>query len=76
MQETTTVSVKVTKEERAKMRKLGVSPSKVLREAIQHAIKVKLAERLDKRLNRIKKDLDKISEKEITDIIREDRDLR
>ncbi len=76
MQDYTTISVKISKEEREEMRELNIKPSKIVRVAIRN----KLREERIRRLKAIRSKMDLIFEKlpteDITASIREDRDSR
>ena len=68
-----TVSVRIPKDLRNKMRKLGIKPSKVLRLALEKEVKMKEAERLEREIEELKPVLDGVSVREIVKGLREDR---
>lgn len=76
MQEYTTISVKIPKDEREEMRRLNIKPSRIVRIAIRNKLK---EERLRK-LRIIRSKMDEIFQRlpteDITASIREDRDSR
>ena len=76
MQECVTVSVKIPKRLREKMRWLKIKPSKVLRDALEDEVRKKEIEALKAEINSLKPTLDKMSAEDIGKSIREDRDSR
>jgi antitoxin CcdA len=72
----TTVSTKIPKELKEKMRELKIKPSKVLRKAIEDEVRRREAERLKEEIERLKPILDKVSVEEVVKDIREDRARR
>lgn len=72
----TTVSVKVPSELKGKMETLGIKPSKLLRRAIDEAIRKGEVRRIKDEIERLKPLLNKISVEEIVGSIREDRECR
>ncbi|MEM3695624.1 MAG: type II toxin-antitoxin system CcdA family antitoxin [Candidatus Bathyarchaeia archaeon] len=69
----TTVSIKIPKEVKEKMKELKIKPSKLLKKAIEDEIKRREAERLREEIERLKPVLDRVSMEEIVKGIREDR---
>lgn len=76
MSKYTTVSTKIPKELKEKMRELKIKPSKVLRKAIEDEVRRREAERLKEEIERLKPLLDKVSVEEVVKGIREDRARR
>ena len=71
-----TVSVKIPENLKEKMKRLGVKPSRVLRQAIEDEVKKKEVEKIKKDAVALKHTLDKISLEHIVKSVREDRDRR
>ena len=71
-----TVSTKVQKELKEKIKKLNIKPARLLRKALEDEIKRREAEQLKEEIAKIKPILDRISTEEIVKSIREDRDSR
>jgi hypothetical protein len=69
-----TVSTKVRKELVEKARELGVSISEVLRKAVEEEVRRRELERLERSLDELGGVLEKIDVKEVTRLIREDRE--
>ncbi len=73
MQETTIISVRVSKRVRAKIRRLGISPSKVLRKALEDEIKARMIKDVQAELAGHRKALARISLEEVLEDLRQDR---
>ena len=73
MSKYTTVSTKIPRELKEKMKELKIRPSKLLRKAIEDEVRKREAERLKEEIERLKPILDKISVEEVVRGIREDR---
>ncbi|MEM2902737.1 MAG: CopG family transcriptional regulator [Candidatus Bathyarchaeia archaeon] len=71
-----TVSVKVPLEVKEKLKELGLKPSKVLRKAIEDAIREEEVKRLKRRIEAVQATLAKIPVEEVVKSIREDREGR
>ena len=71
-----TVSTKIPAELRAKMEKLKIKPSKVIRKAIEEEVKKREAEKLKLEIEKLKPILDRVSAEEATKSVREDRERR
>lgn len=71
-----TVSVKVPLEVKEKLKELGLKPSKVLRKAIEDAIREEEVKRLKRRIETLQATLAKIPVEEVVKSIREDREGR
>ena len=76
MSKYTTVSTKIPKEVKEKMKELKIKPSKLLRKAIEEEIKRREAEKIKEEIANLKPVLDKVSMEEIVESIREDRTRR
>ena len=76
MPECVTVSTKIPKQLKEKMRTLKIKPSKLLRKAIEDEIKRKEAEQLREEINKLRPILEKVSIEDIVVSIREDRESR
>ncbi|MGA2683037.1 MAG: type II toxin-antitoxin system CcdA family antitoxin [Candidatus Bathyarchaeia archaeon] len=74
MPECVTVSTKIPKQLKEKMRTLKIKPSKILRKAIEDEIKRKEAEQLKQEIIRLKPILEKVGMEDIVSSIREDRE--
>ena len=72
--ECVTVSTKIPKQLKEKMRTLKIKPSKLLRKAIEDEIMKKEAEQLRKEIEKLKPILEKLSIEDIVTSIREDRE--
>ncbi len=71
-----TVSTKIPEELKAKMEKLKIKPSKVLRKAIEDEVKKREAQKLKLEVDRLKPILSKVSVEEAVKSVREDREHR
>ncbi|MGQ9538540.1 MAG: type II toxin-antitoxin system CcdA family antitoxin [Candidatus Bathycorpusculaceae bacterium] len=76
MSKYTTVSTKIPKELKEKMRELKIKPSKLLRKAIEDEVRRREAEKLKEDISKIKPLLDKVSVEEVVKSVREDRRRR
>ena len=76
MPECVTVSTKIPKQLKEKMRTLKIKPSRLLRKAIEDEIKRKEAEQLRVEIDKLKPILEKVSIEDIVKSVREDRDSR
>ena len=74
--ECVTVSTKIPKQLKEKMRTLKIKPSRLLRKAIEDEIKRKEAEQLREEIDKLKPILEKVSIEDIVKSIREDRESR
>lgn len=70
------MSVKVPEDLKDRMKRLGIRPAKVLRKAIEDEVRKEEAKLLDRKLERLRPVLDKVSPEEVVKSIREDRDKR
>lgn len=71
-----TVSVKIPRELREKMEKLGIKTSEVLRKGIEEEVSKREVERIKGSISSLRPILDKISLEDVVRGIREDRDSR
>jgi post-segregation antitoxin (ccd killing protein) len=71
-----TVSTKIPKQLKEKMRRLKIKPSKILRKALEDEVKKREVEELKKEIANIKPTLEKITMHNVVKSIREDRDSR
>ena len=76
MQDYTTISVKISKEEREEMRKLNIKPSKIVRVAIKNKLKEERIRKLKTMRDKMDIIFEKLSTEDIIVGIREDRDSR
>jgi hypothetical protein len=67
------VSTKIPAELKAKMEKLKIKPSRVLRKAIEDEVKKREAQKLKEEVDRLKPILSKMSMEEVVKSVREDR---
>ena len=74
--DTTTISVRITVEERSKMRKLGIKPARVLKMALDKEIRTREIEALMQKAKHIHKTFAKLPVETVVASIREDRDSR
>ena len=71
-----TVSTKIPKQLKEKIKQLNIKPSKLLRKAIEDEIRRREAEKLKEDIEKLKPTLNKVSVEDIVKGIREDRTLR
>lgn len=71
-----TVSVKIPEDLKDRMKRLGIRPAQVLRKAIEDKVRKEEAKLLDRKLERMRPVLDRVSSEEAVRYIREDRDRR
>ena len=71
-----TVSTKIPKQLKEKIKQLNVKPSKLLRKAIEDEIRRREAEKLKEDIEKLKPILNKVSVEDIVKGIREDRTRR
>lgn len=71
-----TVSVKVPRETKEKMKQLGIKPSELLRKAIEEEIRRRHVQRIKEEIQNLKASLDKIPMETVIQSIREDRERR
>lgn len=71
-----TVSVKIPKELRDKLRRLGIKPSSFLRRAIEEEVRRLELERLKSEIERLRPVLERIPMEDVIRSVREDRETR
>lgn len=71
-----TVSVKVPAEVKQKMRKYGIKPSKLLREALEQEIRKREIEEIKSEIQELGDALDRIDMAQVVSTIRADRETR
>lgn len=71
-----TVSVKIPREVKEKLKRLGIKPSELLRKAIMEEIRNREVEDLEREIENARDILSRISTEYITQSIREDRESR
>ncbi len=71
-----TVSTKIPKQLKEKMRQLKIKPSGILRKAIEDEVKKREMEELKQEINKLKPILEKVSMDDIVESVREDRESR
>ena len=76
MSKSVTVSTKIPKQLKEKIKQLNVKPSKLLRKAIEDEIRRREAEKLKEDIEKLKPTLNRVSVEDIVKGIREDRTLR
>ena len=76
VQQTVTVSTKIPKQLKEKIRRLKIKPSKILRKALEDEVKKREVEELKEEIHRLKPVLEKVTTEDIVKSIREDRDSR
>ncbi len=70
----TTVSAKITEEEREELKKLGLNPTVIIRKAVQEEIKKARDKKLIEKMKRVAPMISKLKLDEIISDIREDRE--
>lgn len=70
----TTVSAKITKEEREELKKLGLNPTVIIRKAVQEEIRKARNKKLIEKMKRVAPMISKLKLDEIVSDIREDRE--
>ncbi|MCJ7613721.1 type II toxin-antitoxin system CcdA family antitoxin [Candidatus Bathyarchaeota archaeon] len=76
MSKSVTVSTKIPKQLKEKIKQLNIKPSKLLRKAIEDEIRRREAEKLKEDIEKLKPTLDMVSVEDIVKAIREDRTRR
>ena len=76
LQECVTVSTKISKQLKEKIRRLKIKPSKILRKALEEEVKKREVEELKEELKKLKPALERVSMDNIVKSVREDRDNR
>ncbi len=76
MTQSVTVSAKISKQLKEKMRRFKIKPSKILRKALEDEVKKREMEELKEEIRKLKLVLEKVSVEDIVKGIREDRDSR
>jgi post-segregation antitoxin (ccd killing protein) len=71
-----TVSTKIPRELKEKIKELKIKQSTLLRKALEDEIRRREAEKLTEEINKLKPTLDKVGMEEIVKSIRQDRDSR
>ncbi len=71
-----TVSVKIRRETKEQLEKLGAKPSKLLKEAIEETLRKREIQEITREIAKISKTLEKIPVEDVVRSIREDRDKR
>ncbi len=71
-----TVSVKIRRETKEQLEKLGAKPSKLLKEAIAETLRKREIEEITREIAKLSKTLEKIPVEDVVRSIREDRDGR
>lgn len=70
------MSVKIPEDLKDRMKRLGIRPAQVLRKAIEDKVRKEEAKLLDRKLERLRPVLDKVSSEEVVRSVKEDRDKR
>ena len=76
MTQCVTVSTKIPKQLKEKMRQLKIKPSKILRKALEDEVKKREMEELKQEIDKLMPILEKVSMDDIVKSIREDRESR
>jgi antitoxin CcdA len=71
-----TVSTKIPKQLKEKIRRFKIKPSKILRKALEDEVRKREIEELKKEIDMLKPVLEKLSMEDVVKSIREDRDSR
>jgi Ulp1 family protease len=75
VQDSVTVSTKIPKQLKEKIKHLKIKPSKILRKALEDEVKRREVEELKQEINKLKPTFDKVSMDDIVKSIREDRGI-
>ena len=76
MTQSVSVSAKIPKQLKEKMQRLKIKPSKIIQKALEDEVRRREIEELKQEINKLKPALEKVSMKNITKNIREDRENR
>ena len=76
MQENTTISVRVSRPMRLKLKRLGIKPSVMVKEALEAEIRKRELAALSKKAEKLSGLFKRLSAKQVAEDIREDRDSR
>ncbi len=68
------VATKIPRRLKELMDKLGIKPSPVMRRALEEEVRKRILEELEKRAEKLRKRLPEISDEEVAELIREDRE--
>jgi hypothetical protein len=71
-----TVSAKIPEELKKQMEELGLRPGQVIREAIEERVRERLLLEVERRAGKLLPKLEKITDEEVSRMIREDREGR
>jgi len=71
-----TVSAKIPKQLKEKMRRLKIKPSKIMRKALEEEVKRRELEDLKEEISKLKPILEKVTMEDVVKCIREDRENR
>ncbi len=71
-----TVSVKIRRETKEQLEKLGAKPSKLLKEAIEETLRNRETKEITKEIAKLSRTLEKIPMEDVVRSIREDREKR
>lgn len=74
MKMSTTVSAKISEEEREELKKLGINPTEIIRKAVREEIRKARNKALIEKMKRVKPIISKLNIDEIVSEIREDRE--
>ena len=74
IQQCVTVSTKIPKQLKEKIKRFKIKPSKILRKALEDEVKKREIEELKEEIDRLKPILEKVSMEDIVKSIREERD--
>jgi antitoxin CcdA len=74
VQQCVTVSTKIPKQLKEKIKRFKIKPSKILRKALEDEVKKREVEELKEELERLKPVLEKVSMEDVVKSIRDDRD--
>ena len=69
-----TVSAKISKELRDKLREFGIKPGPVIREALEREVRGAMFRRIEEEAKRLSRRLPEIPDDEVVRVIREDRE--
>jgi antitoxin CcdA len=76
VQQCVTVSTKIPKQLKEKIKKFKIKPAKILRKALEDEVRKREVEELKEELERLKPVLEKLSMDDVVKSIRDDRDNR
>jgi len=71
-----TVSAKIPRRLKELLIKYGIKPGPIIRRALEEEVKKRMLEELEKKSRELSKELSHVSDEEVVELIREDRESR